>query len=474
MGQRVNSVASVTMDAIVLCPSCEHQNAFDVQFCVVCRTPLARGRHVTNEKADDLYMKRRAEAGRRRIVRWALVALVLLGVGGWTGYRTLGGPGPPVSDISASPAPGDWPMYRRGPSHSAFVSEGVPIPEGRVRWRFETKAPFLSSPAVVQGTVYLSTGDGRVVALEAETGGLIWEHEVTGPVNSSPAVAGDLVLVGLRDGRLLALDRADGKTRWEFFTGNPIYSSPSVYRGVAYLGSSDARLYALDAVTGKKRWSYLTGGTVQASAAVNEDVVAVTSLDRHLYILDANTGKHRLDLVMSSTGLSPALDEELAYVADTRGLLMAIDWKKQQLPFEKTARWVRLQLLAWGLVGSIPPQKGVVWSFWRPGESFVGPPVVGAGMVYVAAASGAVYALDRSDGHLVWGFVADAKITGSPSIAGQTLYVGDAEGGLYGIDILTGETTWRFWAADSVTSTAVPANGMLYVATASGTLYAIR
>ena len=88
------------MDAVLMCPGCAHQNALDASYCIGCRTPLSRGRRVTHEEALDLDMKRRADARRRRIVRWALVALVLLGVGGWTGYRTLGGPGPPVSDIS--------------------------------------------------------------------------------------------------------------------------------------------------------------------------------------------------------------------------------------------------------------------------------------------------------------------------------------------------------------------------------------
>jgi len=460
------------MDAVVLCPGCAHQNALDASYCIGCRTPLSRGRRVTHEEALDLDMKRRADARRRRIVRWALVVLFLLGVGGWTGYSTLVRHGSPVSDIGANPAPGDWPMIQGGPSHSAFVSDAVPIPEGQVRWRFESKAPIVSSPAVVQGTVYLSTGDRRVVALEADTGELIWESEVTGPVHSSPAVAGDLLFVGLKDGRLLALDTADGKIQWEFSTDNWIFSSPSVYRGVVYIGSGDGRIYALDAVTGKKRWSYLTGGGVTSAPAVNEDVVAVTSA-RRMYILDANTGKHRLEII-TGMGRSPALDAELAYVAITRGLLLAIDWRKRELPFEMTARRIRVQFFLWGLVGSLPHQKGFVWSFLRPGERFVGSPVVGASMVYVAAESGAVYALDRSDGHLVWKFMADAKITESPSIAGQTLYVGDAEGGLYGIDTLTGETTWRFRADDSVTSTVVPANGMLYVATVGGTLYAIQ
>lgn len=344
-----------------MCPGCARQNALDASYCVSCRTPLTRGRHVTHEEATDLDTKRLAEARRRRILRWALVALLLLGVGGWSGYRTLSHPGPPASDISANPTPGDWPMFQRSPSHSAFVSEGVPIPGGQVRWRFETRAPILSSPAVVQGTVYLSTGDRRVVALEAETGELIWEREVTGPVDSSPAVAGDLVFVGLRDGRLLALARADGQIQWEFSTDNYIFSSPSVHRGVVYIGSGDGRIYALDAVSGKKRWSYSTGGPVLSAPAVHEDVVSVISNTR-MHILDANTGNHRLEII-TGAGRSPALDEELAYVADTRGLLMAIDWKKQELPFEKTARWVRFQLFAWGLVGPIPPRRGSCGAF---------------------------------------------------------------------------------------------------------------
>ncbi len=467
---------SVIMNVIVLCPACGHQNALDASHCIRCRTPLERGRRVTDEEARDLDLNRRATARRRRVVRWVLVALLLLGVVGWTGYSSLGGgrPGPPVSEISANPSPGDWPMFQRSPAHSAFVSDAVPVPEGQVRWRFEAETPILSSPAVVQGTVYLGTGDGRVVALKAETGELIWEREVTAPVESSPAVAGDLVFVGLKDGRVLALARADGKTRWEFPTGDLIYSSPSVYRGVVYIGSSDGRLYALDAMTGQMRWSYLTDGRVISAPAVREDVVVVTSQDRRVYLVDTSTGKHRLDFATSDTRGSPALDEELAYVADTGGVLMAIDWSKRELPFEKTARWIRTQLFVWGLVGSLPPPKGFVWSFQRPGEGFVGTPAVGAGMVYIASESGAVFGLDRSDGQLVWTFTADAKIARSPSIAGQTLYVGDSGGVLYGIDTLTGESRWRFQADGRISSTAVVANGMLYVATAGGTLYAIQ
>ena len=193
------------MDTIILCPACGHQNDLDATYCVGCRTRLERGKRVTNEQAQDMETKLRAAARRRRVVRWSLVALFLVVVGGWTGYQTLGGANrlvSPVSVISANPIAGDWPMFQRSPAHAAFVSDDVPIPEGKVKWQFVTEAPILSSPAVVQGVVYLSTGDRRVVALKADSGELIWERGVTGPVDSSPAVAGDLVFIGLKDGRI--------------------------------------------------------------------------------------------------------------------------------------------------------------------------------------------------------------------------------------------------------------------------------
>jgi outer membrane protein assembly factor BamB len=436
-----------------------------------------RGTVISNEEAEDLEAKRHAVFRRRRIIRWGLVALVLVVVAGWMGYQTLGGANrliSPVSVISANPIAGDWPMFQRSPDHAAFVSDDVPTPKGRVRWQFETAAPILSSPAVVQGTVYLSTGDRRILALKADTGELIWEREVGGAVDSSPAVAGDMVFVGLKDGRLLALSKADGSIQWEFSTGGLIYSSPSVYRGVVYVGSNDHSLYALDALTGEKRWSYETGGRILSDPAVYENVVAVNSQDRRIYIIDADSGNHRNDLITFETKGAPALDEKMAYVADSRGLVMAIDHSKRELPFEKTVRWVRTQLFVWNMVGSLSPPKGLVWRFRNRRENFVGTPAISAGMVYIAAQSGAVYALDRNDGKVVWKFQAGAMITESPSVAGQTLYVGDSEGVIYGVNTLTGKLSCQFQLNGRISSTPVVANGMLYVASKDGTLYAIE
>lgn len=465
------------MDTVILCPVCGQQNSVEAQHCTNCRSRLSEGNVVAREAAEEHSKRRLATVKRKRLIRWGIVVATVLVVVSWIGFANVGSTrflSPPSSDISAVPAGRDWPMFQRDPTHTAFVTGGSIAPKGSVKWQFETHAPIFSSPAVVGERVYLSTGDARVLALDAASGDLLWEHQVTAPVNSSPAVAGNLVYVGLRDGRVLALSKETGVKRWEFKTGELVYSSPAVYQGVLYIGSGDGRLYALDAMTGEERWSYLTGGRITSGPAVNQEVTAFVSQDRYLYLIDNATGKRRLDFPTSPVDGSPTFNQGLVFVADKNGVVRAIDWRKREFPFEKVARRVRTQLFLWGLANTPPRHKGLVWRFREAGESFVSTPVVANNRVYVGSNSGTLFALEQSTGEQVWRFSAESGITTSPSVAGQTVFVGDAQGILYSINAITGDLQWQFVADSPISSAPVIANDMLYVASKGGTLYAIE
>ena len=439
---------------------------------------MDRGLRVSPEEARDIEAKRISQARRRRVIRWALVlAVAVIAIVGATAYTTIG-PGsqlnPPATGIEVVSAAGDWPMYQGDPAHSGYAPEMQPDPAGQVAWRFQTDERLYAAPSVVQNTLYLSSGDRRIVAMDASTGEIEWEHEVTGPVNSSPAVAGNFVFVGLRDGRLLALDKATGTSRWEFQTGDLVYGSPAVHGGVAYIGSGDREIYALDAFTGEKRWSRETGGRIVASPAAVDDYVAVVSQDQNLYIYDAGTGGFRLDYPTRDVSDAPALGGDLAYVVNSRGFILAVDMKQKQVPLEKVARFVRTQLFFWGIWNTLPVIKGFVWSYRAPGEVFRNAPALDDQRIYAAAESGGVYALDKSSGERVWKFEASDEIRGAPTVAGDTLYIADSNGTVYGIDAETGEEHWRFELNDRVSTSVVVASGMLFVAADSGTLYAVR
>ena len=416
---------------------------------------------------------------RLRPGRWWLVAILLLGLGTWYTYGKIGPVSslpPPASGISAVPSPGDWPMYQRDPTHSAVIADGSAIPEGEVKWRFETGEPLLSSVAVVDGRVYLGTGDRRIVALDASSGELVWELSVTGPVDSSPAVAGDLLFVGLRDGRVLSLHKDTGEIQWQFATDGPIYSSPVVDHGELYIGSGDSKLYAFDALTGEERWSHMTGGWVTHGPAAHDGVIAATSQDRTLYLVDTGTGKQRLDYRLSAVGGAPTFDFDggNVLVADGSGVLRAIDWRQRDPPFEKLMQRVKVQLYAWGLLDTYPVQRGFVWRFQESDSGLVGAPVVAEGRVFVSSRSGALFALNRSNGEKLWAFNTGTVVDASPSVAAQTVFIGDRDGRLYAIDVATGESRWDIDVGGPISSTPVIAGGVIYLTSLDGTLYAIQ
>ncbi len=467
-----------SQEKMVVCPHCGRANRPGTVHCNGCWGSLRGVGAVGRELERELTRKRRAAIRRNRLLRWSVILVVVLGLGSWMAYENIGAAqfkAPPVSAISSTSGPGEWAMFQRDPGHTGFVPDQGHMLRGEVKWRFQTGAPFLSSPAVVGNRIYLSTGDRRLVALEAETGAVVWEYPVTGPVDSSPAVAGEMLFVGLRDGRVLALDRERGELRWQFHTGNPVYSSPVVYEGVLYVGSGSGKLFALDAITGEQRWSYFTDDWIVTSPAVNDEVVTVVALDNNVHVVGTKTGKNRLlySLGRQARG-SPVLQGDRLYVTDDAGRLRAIDWGKKEFPVERFLQRIKTQFFIWGMLDKLPTSKGFVWVFKERGGRFFSTPAVAWNKVYVSSLSGRLYAVDQETGKEIWQFQAEAPMEASPSVVQKTVFVGDMGGTLYALNADTGEKQWEFKMGAGISSTPVVANGVLYLGAQDGVLYAIR
>jgi hypothetical protein len=139
-----------------------------------------------------------------------------------------------------------------------------------------------SSPAVVDGVVYIGSTDSNLYALNAKTGDKIWNYPTGAKVSSSPAVVGGVVYVGSEDGNLYAIDSRSGNKIWSYAPGGAVYSSPSVAGGVVYIGSWNGGIHAVDAATGRLIWTY-SMGPVFASPAIANGVMYVGSYDGNVY-----------------------------------------------------------------------------------------------------------------------------------------------------------------------------------------------
>jgi outer membrane protein assembly factor BamB len=159
----------------------------------------------------------------------------------------------------------------------------------RLKWSNQTGVVESSSPAVVNGVVYIGTTDYNLQALSARTGAKLWSYETRDIINSSPAVANGVVYFGSDDYNVYALNARTGDKLWSYATGNSV-GSPTVVNGVVYVGSYDQNVYALNARTGDKLWSYKTGSYVDASPVVVNGMVYIGSYDNNVYAFGLKHG----------------------------------------------------------------------------------------------------------------------------------------------------------------------------------------
>lgn len=78
------------------------------------------------------------------------------------------------------------------------------------QWQFTSDGVVESSPAVVDGTVYVGSLDGHVYALDAATGTEIWSYNTTDNISTSVAVVNGTVYAGSVAGGVYALDADRG------------------------------------------------------------------------------------------------------------------------------------------------------------------------------------------------------------------------------------------------------------------------
>jgi quinohemoprotein ethanol dehydrogenase len=149
-------------------------------------------------------------------------------------------------------------------------------------WSTEIDSPMglASEPIVVDGVIYLSAPESRVYAIEGSSGRILWafrpqvqmgvstQNSYAVRVNRGVAVWAGKVYVSTGDCRLIAIDAASGTQVWASPICDPAQTgstgAPRVAKGkvfIGYNGSDDqirGSLVAFDAETGKEAWRFWT------------------------------------------------------------------------------------------------------------------------------------------------------------------------------------------------------------------------
>lgn len=201
---------------------------------------------------------------------------------------------------------------------------------GRQRWAYRQKGAYIS-PAIAGDTVYFRAeraNQGQLVALELSSGRQRWTftpkrlsaaaNNYFGGHLTSPVVVDGTVYVGAGK-ELYALDAISGKLRWEFSAQDFITSSAAVADGRVFV-SDFSYFYAIDQATGTLIWSYPAHSAVYFSSVATGDLVLISS-GQNMIALDISDGARRWEKSVPGKSLIPAgAQGDIVFVKTTNEL----------------------------------------------------------------------------------------------------------------------------------------------------------
>jgi outer membrane protein assembly factor BamB len=178
---------------------------------------------------------------------------------------------------------------------------------GAIKWERLLPAPFRSAPTISGGRVFVVTLDNQSFALAAADGRVLWDHTgIQEPASilgtASPAVSGSVVIVPYTSGEVFALQVENGRVIWSDSLAavrrtDPlsdiaqVRGLPVIDRGLVFIVSHAGRTAAIDIRRGNRIWERDLGGT-ETPWAAGEFIYLVTN-DAELVCLTREEGAVR-------------------------------------------------------------------------------------------------------------------------------------------------------------------------------------
>lgn len=312
----------------------------------------------------------------------------------------------------------------------ATSTAGAPL------WRVDLTAEFdrggeVSGGGLAAGAgrVFVATGYGELVALQADSGAVIWRQRLDVPAEGAPTVVGGTVFVMGRDGTGWAIEAATGKVGWQLpaaaAVGEMIGGAAPASDGNAVIFPfSSGLLVAVTAANGDALWVAPVAGerlgrAYAALGGVTGDPVISGGA------VYAGTAGGRTAAVSLSTG-------DRLWTAEEGALNPPLVVGGSVFVVSDEARLVRLDAGSGEVIWSVPlpyytkekdrKRRAIFASFG---------PVLAGGHVVIVSEDGLVRLFNPTDGSLAGSAEIPGGAATAPALAGGVLYVVGANGQLH-------------------------------------------
>lgn len=260
---------------------------------------------------------------------------------------------------------------------------------GAVRWRQKLNATGSGMPTVRDGLLYLVAGDETGWAINTKDGRIAWQVEGTPSVGNvlgapAPALTSELVIFAFGSGDMVGSFRRGGVRRWSASVSGQrkgraaarigdVTGSPVVVGSTVYAGNHSGRTVAFNTESGQRKWTANQGALGPVWPAG----------DSIFLVSDRN------QLIRMSAG-----DGSVIWAQDLPGFLK-----------DKRGR------------------RGAIYAHYGP--------ILAGGRIVIASNDGYLRFFNPEDGVLLNQVEVPGGATTSPVVAGNTLYVVGSKGQLH-------------------------------------------
>lgn len=287
--------------------------------------------------------------------------------------------------------------------------------------------------AAEAGRVFVTTGYGELIAVDAKSGGVLWRKKLGSPVTGAPTVAGRAVYAIGRDGSAVAVSVENGKLLWQIpgapdSSGVMGSSSPAVGDNEVLFPFPSGEIAAINPAGGERSWGGAVAGRRPGRA--------------YAFVGDL-TGE-------------PVVSGGAIYVGSAAGRTAALE----------VASGKRL---------------------WVADEGALNPPLVVGGSVFVVNDEAMLVRMNAQTGEVIWKIEMPYYVKQDkpkkrkaiyahygPVLAGRHIMVASSDGFLRGFDPVSGAMVSSVEIPGGAASSPALAQGLLFVMGGDGKLHAFR
>ena len=206
------------------------------------------------------------------------------------------------------------------------------VETGAVVWQYETSDQIRCSPTVAGDRTFLGGCDSQLHVVDLNKGVKASEPmPLDSPTNSTPAVLGELAFLPTYGGKILALEWKKGLRAWEYEDEErqqEYRSSPAAAKGIVIVSSQGKRLVALDAANGKEKWQKTIRRHADAAPVIAGDSVFLAATDGRLYRFNLADGEETWQYEIKGALLAaPAIAGEKLILTTEEGHVMCFGAK---------------------------------------------------------------------------------------------------------------------------------------------------